>query len=251
MDCENVLCHECGLVVEHFWNDAGEYVCAECGIITRRGGAMLPSYPTEEDRWNKAQEQWPENPGGAQYKELFHWNERFSQFVGSDPLIPDKDWARIVEAARSGQYGAPRNFSRASVLVLLRGLGLRKYRERWRTILNTVNVRARGPVPDLTAEETKPTFLALVHSFDTWRKTMPNGERERFSFLNYNYILRKIFEMYGDLRFNKHFPLPRSHQKLHALDDIMAKMCLENDFNFSRSAVIKRPKIRTRKQISF
>eukprot|EP00727_Mastigamoeba_balamuthi_P000689 m51a1_g10617 hypothetical protein (289) ;mRNA; f:51313-52707 len=154
--------------------------------------------------------------------------------------------------AETGVYGAKEDLTRASVILICRAVGLNKYRERWKSILWKLNpdVDYDEPLPEFV-EWAKSSFALLVRSFKFHKASMPKsvsrkgkGLHERHNFISYNYVTRKQLEMWDDWRFHHEFPLPRSHAKLHALDDVMEKMCAELDLPFTRSAVIKRPKIR-------
>jgi hypothetical protein len=81
------------------------------------------------------------------------------------------------------------------------------------------------------------------------RKDGTSYSRQRHNFISYNYIQRKLLEMKEIWDFHHEFPVPRSHTKLHALDDVFARMAAELGCPFQRSAVIKRPKLRKNKKL--
>jgi len=142
------------------------------------------------------------------------------------------------------------------VITITRDLKMQKYRERWKSILFKLNPDSVDPeeIPPDIIPGMAIMFNRLVEQFRSMKTQMPktisrktNGEiqpKERHNFISYNYVLRKELEMSGIYWFHDEFPIPRSHAKLHALDDIMEKMCKELDFPFQRSVVVKRPKLK-------
>lgn len=97
------------------------------------------------------------------------------------------------------------------------------------------------------------TFDKLLRAFEEYKTTMPlsmakGGDtvmrpRVRHNFLSFNYVIRKMLEVHNIYDFHSDFPLPRSYQKVHALDDVMELMAESIRMPFKRSVVIKRPKI--------
>jgi hypothetical protein len=180
-----------------------------------------------------------------------------------DPKVPREDWERIENAALSGKYGPKENLTRASVITITRDLSLQKYRERSKSILGRLCPES---VDAVMLDEYEVAFLRvffnkLVEVFRSLRSTMPKsiarkkGERaeskDRHNFVSYNFCIRKGLEMLGIWDYHDEFPVPRSHSKLHALDDIMQIMIEELKASiacasFCRSAVIKRPKLKKR-----
>lgn len=257
-------------------NESLELVCSGCGSIDHSSMALseIPDFE-KPNPWAKRHHKAGyracadpcKRPALGRYKEKFHFNERVSQWMCKDPRIPDSDWNRIQAAADSGKYGRKEDFSRATVIIITRDLKLQKYRERWKTILCRLSPMFRDfwledeemtPEPSFL-EWAKFQFNEFVTQFYLRRNEMPNSltrtkkgnaavvlRRNRHNFISYNYIFRQLLLMYGDLTHNEEFPLPRSHTKLHALDDVMENMCLDLgiESDFQRSAVIKRPKLK-------
>lgn len=173
----------------------------------------------------------------------------------SDPPIPERDWNRIREEALSGRYGAPGELTRASVILVTRALKLQKYRERWKTILHQLNPEYEPEKPsDEFLRWAEDVFPHIVRTFNQNKSLMPHSvvrtkegrvlTRQRHNFPSYNYIQRKLLEACGTWDFHHEFPVPRSHNKLHALDDITEKMFEILDIPFQRSCVIKLPKFK-------
>lgn len=252
------FCQEC--LSDTLFIENGElcFVCTSCGFIdhSSMGFDARPVF-SREDPWRAPFSHGVVCYGTSRgrYKEKFHHNERISQWRCQDPRIPSSDWERILTEAETEKYGSKEHLTRASVILICRSLNLNKYRERWKTILRKLN-------PDIEYDDPEDGFLTwakylfplLVTSFKNHKATMPKSvtrgkdgsvkSKERHNFLSYNYVTRKQLEIWGDWRFHHEFPLPRSHTKLHALDDVWKKICEELYLPFSRSVVIKRPKIK-------
>jgi hypothetical protein len=262
--CQNECCPSNESTIPNIWDITpdGFFVCCQCGSIDRGTRFFDDRAPFEkQDPWKK-QPVFTKRLEGVitrgRYKEKFHYNERVSQWVCNDPPIPVADWNRIEEEALSGKYGPEDELTRASIVQLTRDLKLQKYRERWKSILKRLN-------PTFVTETPPPEFLVwadqmfqiLVSTFYKHRNDMPRSlvrakdgqatTRQRHNFPSYNYTQRKLLEMYGIWDFHHEFPVPRSHNKLHALDDVFEKMCETLSIPFQRSAVIKRPKLRRAK----
>jgi hypothetical protein len=192
----------------------------------------------------------------GRYKQKFHHNERVSQWLMHDPSIPKHDWERLEGEALSGRYGPAEGLTRSSVILITRALGLQKYRERWKSILYKLNPTFTPTTPPLSfLAWSDQTFPQLVFAFNSqFRFTMPQSvmrdkkgvtsTKPRHNFPSYNYTQRKLLEMKGIWDFHHEFPVPRSHTKLHALDDVFAQICSSLGLPFQRSAVIKIPKFK-------
>ena len=256
--CDNPCCYG---GFEFYLSLEGFPVCSGCGTISKRNQYfdMAPVYD-KPDPWAKPanlvqtkKSDWQSTRG--RYKEKFHYNERVSQWLMRDPEIPSNDWDRIEAEALSGKYGKPGELTRASIILITRALKLQKFRERWKTILAKLN-------PNFQSEEPPEEFLQwaevvfpnLVRTFYLHRNEMPRSSlrtkegkvtsRQRHNFPSYNYTQRKLLEVKEIYDFHHEFPVPRSHDKLHALDDVFEKMCIYLNLPFQRSTVIKRPKLR-------
>ena len=245
------------------WKCGGYYVCPACGVICSDireydDRAVYQRTNPYEKWWLHRGKAQFDPPTKGRYKEKFHYNERVSQWLMVDPEIPGDDWTRILEEAGTGKYGPLNKLTRSGVITITRNLGLQKYRERWKTILRKLNPTFDSEdVPPDVLETSRIMFDGIVDSFFHLKKDMPKSvartkdgtvhQRERHNFPSYNYVQRKILEALGIYDFHREFPVPRSYDKLHALDDIMEKISKELEMPFSRSTVIKRPKIRKKK----
>jgi len=252
------LCPACEELAEFAQNDELYMVCTSCGAVDihDRDFSFVCyenySVPYASSRLKRGFVVCRGCCHGR-YKEKFHFNERISQWRCNDPEIPVADWKRIRALAESGKYGPKEDFTRATVIMMTRELRLQKYRERWKKILRRLDPDREFVFPsDAFVRFASDGFQFIVNSFYKHRDTMPSSvakdksgsrvTKQRHNFMSYNYSMRKQLEAFGDWDFHSEFPLPRSHIKLHALDDVMEKISEELGFEFVRSTVIKRPK---------
>ena len=191
----------------------------------------------------------------GRYRPAFHYNERISQWCMADPKIRPEDWQGIHHFAETGEYGPAAEFTRATVIRILKRTGLTKYRDRWKSILHHLSpeLELTFPSSDIL-EYMSEKFEMFLRQFYILKDTMPLSlskgrdgvlkPRERHNVISYNYICRKILETLGIYEWHSEFPVPISHQKLIALDNITEKIMKILQLPFARSAVIKRPKFR-------
>lgn len=194
----------------------------------------------------------------GRYRPIFHWNERIAQLQLADPPIPPEAAGRIVNAVVSGKYGAAEDFTRASVIALLRDERLDTYRERWKSILADLNPEAEIlTMPQELVDRAQHVHKLVLDAFFRLKHTMPkstvrkNGRsvvRERHNVLPFNYEFRKIMEIYGIYDYHAELPLLRGAHKLKALDDVTERIFRSLALPFTRTAIIRRPKIRRSRQ---
>lgn len=277
--CEN---EECRAPLRDFvLTRDGFYVCPHCGTVDS-GGRDLRSTP---DRCGYSRDytvvhrhpryhttvvnrgglsirtvQTSYSPTGTRgrYRPIFHWNERIAQLQLADPPLPPEAAGRIVNAAASGKYGAPEDFTRASIIALLRDERLDTYRERWKSILADLSPEAEIlTMPQELVDRAQHVHKLVLDAFFRLKHTMPkstvrkNGRsvvRERHNVLPFNYEFRKIMEIYGIYDYHAELPLLRGAHKLKALDDVTERIFRSLGLPFTRTAIIRRPKIRRSRQ---
>jgi len=115
---------------------------------------------------------------------------------------------------------------------MLKKLGIRHFRERWKTILRELNpnYEAMFPLGEFL-ERVEHIYNAVETRFFEMKGQMmpkstirkPNGDvviQDRHSNLPFNYLYRKICEALDIYDWHNDLPLLRSTTKLHNLDDI-------------------------------
>jgi hypothetical protein len=194
----------------------------------------------------------------TRYKPIFHWNERIAQLCMTDPAIPETHLVEIKEEIDTGEYGETEDISRATVSTILHNLTLDKYRERWKTLVHHFNPSTQMLVPmpeflnhvEIIYQAMETQFFYLKHTMpqSLIRKRMGQSlvshHQCRHNIIPFNYLFRKIMEAFDIWDFHFELPLLRSTAKLHHLDDITEMITKSTGLKFSRTPVIKRPKIK-------
>lgn len=211
--------------------------------------------------------QWDEDMGApvdhaplgseGRYKPVFHWNERIGQLCMDHPPIDRDVWERICDEADSGSYPAREELRPHHVVTILRKLKLMKFRERWKWILRGLNGKyPMGVLDEETKIHAEVLYKAIERKFWDFKGTMPKSLirkagkalwRVRHNVIPFNYLFRKVMEVWGERDFHWELPLLRSTAKLHALDDVAEIIFKSQGIPFVRTAVIKWPKIRKRR----
>jgi hypothetical protein len=139
------------------------------------------------------------------------------------------------------------------VIIILKKLYLRKFRERWKTLLSLLNPNFDCWCPTREfLERIEHIYNAVETRFYEMKGEMmpksvirkPNGDvryQDRHSNLPFNYLFRKICEAFDIYVWHNELPLLRSASKLHNLDDITMVIFEHIGLKFRRSVVVKRP----------
>ncbi len=250
-------CENCG-GHNYVVNSCYDIVCADCGLV-------LPGH-----HFLVAQLEWdndlgvPILPGRTdsrgRYRPVFHWHERIAQLCTNVPEMDPHVLEGIVARSRNGQYPAPQDLRPHHIVSILRELNLIKYRERWKWLLMMLNPEYE---PLVLVDQDSMAMLAhyheLVEHVYLARKIdlMPrslirrNGSSTwniRHNALPFNYLFRKLMEASNVRALHAELPLLRSPAKLHILDDITGEIFKHLGLKFSRTPVIRWPKIRKSKK---
>lgn len=244
-------CSECDKDTSWGVNRDGFSCCLDCGLVDDHY-VHLVSAPSDHEKFIDVSPLWSSK---GRYKPIFHWNERVAQLCCADPELPDKVIERIWFDVFDGHQGAPENFTRADVMMILKRLRLRKYKEKWKKILSMLNPNFDVLLPTSNfRERIEGAYMAVETRFFELKRLMPksvirkaNGEvriQDRHSNLPFNYLFRKICEALDIWDWHDELPLLRSASKLHNLDDITSVIFKMIGLKFRRSVVVKRPKTR-------
>ena len=151
----------------------------------------------------------------SNYKRIHHFHERISQLLLHESSIPDKDMLQIAEKLLDGTYT---HINKDVIRKVLRPLNMQTYIEKWLQIIYTITgVRPPVPGPQLLIK-IDSMFQELQAPFDKIAK----GRRKNF--LNYNYVLCRLFQVLGCPKFCMFFPLIKSKAKVAQLDAMWAEL---------------------------
>ena len=201
------VCSNCGGVEFEYSGSGdahvGSRVCAHCGVV-------CPGYVFWETMYGNAIPRKSSN-----YKRIHHFHERISQLLLQESEIPRDRMLQIAERLCDGTYSS---INKESVRAVLRSLNMQIYIEKWLQII----FRITGVMPPCPGAQLLSSldadFIDLQRPFNVSRV------EGRKNFLNYNYVLARLFQKAGCPQFSMFFPLIKSKVKLQALDDMWVDM---------------------------
>ena len=109
---------------------------------------------------------------------------------------------------------------------ILKRLGLSDYYEHIVHIITKITGKHPPILSREIEEEIKQMFKDIQEPF---AKYCP---KNRTNFLNYAYVLHKIFQILQMDEFLSYFPLLKSREKLRAQDEIWKPICRDMDWEF-------------------
>jgi hypothetical protein len=162
------------------------------------------------------------------YKEIVHFTDCLNRFQGKERIkINDNVKNVIAEELQKHNIKKMSQITHSLVKRILKKRGLSDYSDHIPLI---INMMFGVPPPQLDIEFEKQ----LVIDFEkkiliSYRKFRPEG---RHSFLNYNYTLYKMFELYEQDHLLKCFPPPDDEQKVREYDKVWKKICDDLNWEF-------------------
>jgi hypothetical protein len=210
------LCSKCKIEKTIHAND-GYLICTSCGDSE----AILlesdkPSYK-DSNIESKA----------CAYKRANHLSEILNQFQAKESTeIHPEIYERIKEELRIQRIYDYKLLDHKIMKKILKKLKLNKYYEHTHHIINNLN---GIPPPTMTREQEeniKKMFKDIQKPFALYRP------KKRKNFLNYNYIIHKICELYEYDEFLPFFPLLKSRNNLEEQDLVWEKICKYSKYAF-------------------
>lgn len=267
---EEWKCDLCGVVgIEHLERGDAYHVCDTCGCCYDRVVADDRDYncyargisaPSERTVFNKKKTDkfgkviktrvsYGVEPA-RRYKRVFHYRERLAQWSCAEPKIIDpRVMPMFKAAARTGYYGPKTSFTRGTIMQMCRELRLTRYKENWKSILETLRGEPLPKPSTWLLEYCERAFKMISDRLHTVTETgVIWGARGaiRHNMLHLNYVHRKILENIDVYDWHNEFPLLRTASKVHALDDALEQIFYQLGFKFNRTAVVVHPKCRKR-----
>ena len=161
------------------------------------------------------------------YKRSNHLSEILNQLQAKESTEIDEDiYSMIKEELKIQRIANYKLLDHKIMKKILKKLKLNKYYEHIHHIINNLN---NLPPPSMTREQEeniKKTFKDIQKPFQIYRP------KKRKNFLNYNYILHKICELYEYDDFLPYFPLLKSRTNLEEQDIVWEKICKYNNYQF-------------------
>lgn len=178
-------------------------VCTLCGVV--QPGSDISSLQIIDQLPRKY----------SNYKRVHHLHERVSQLLLNESPIPDVHFVAIARKLCEGNFTV---INKDVCRAVLRSLNLQIYIEKYLSLIYRAT-RITPPVPGpLILQQLDSMFIDLQKPFDNYKPPT------RRNFINYNFVLVRLFQEMGCQQFSMFFPLIKSKQKLKALDDMWKPM---------------------------
>ena len=149
------------------------------------------------------------------YRRKHHFNERLSQWLCLTRRVPDSI-LMLVETSLPNPR--PPVLTKTVLRGVLRRLNLAKYIENWIEIHCHLSRRLYPVVSSEMIEKIRELFIKIEIAFEKHR---PKGRK---CILSYNYVLARIFQIFGLHEHLQWVPPLKSRAKLKYLDTVWSNM---------------------------
>ncbi len=145
--------------------------------------------------------------------------------------------------------------NRGTIMWMCRDLGLCKFKENWKSILEYLSFKSSKQPPNWLVADCLFRFQEIMQKFEEHMREceksgryMLKGARgnSRHNVMHLNYTHRKILESFGIWEYHREFPLLRTPAKTHALDDTMEVIMKQLGYPFQRTPVVVIPRCKQR-----
>lgn len=198
-----------GSVEKTLIQSEGIYVCQKCGEVEYI--IIEGDYPGHKDILTEK----PRYP----YKKINHLIEKLNQFQSKETTnISDEIYEKINFEIKKRKYENDQITPRF-IKDILKKYRFTQYYEHTQYIYSKIT---RNPPPTLTREEEekiKKMFKQIEEPFNKFRPA------DRSNFLNYSFVIHKLFIILGKTEHAKFFNLLKSKEKLKSQDKIWSKIC--------------------------
>jgi hypothetical protein len=210
------LCNKCKIEKTIHTND-GYLICTSCGDSEL---ILLESdKPNFKDSNIESK--------ACAYKRTNHLSEILNQFQAKESTeIVEDVYTKIRAELNIQRIYDYKSLDHKIMKKILKKLKLNKYYEHIHHIINNLNGL---PPPTMTREQEeniKKMFKDIQKPFSIYRP------KKRKNFLNYNYIIHKICELYEYDEFLPYFPLLKSRINLEEQDIVWEKICKYKNYQF-------------------
>ena len=222
--CTVKLCTKCG-IEKTLIHSEGSYVCQNCGETEHI--IVESEVPNHKDTACEK----PKYP----YKRINHLIEWLNQFQAKESTeIPDNIYNDIItEIKRQRIEGKIKNMPyiklRGTIKSILKKLRYTSYYEHVPYIISKVT----GTSPPILNREVEDRVKFMFKQIqEPFNKYCPP---DRINFLNYSYILNKLFRILEMDKYAQCFPLLKSRDKLRQQDQIWKNICAHLGWSFHPS----------------
>lgn len=224
-------CGSCGGgIVEHC--SEGMVVCTKCGIARTFLKNGVSNYTFNQLTQEQTQ------TTRFTYDRMSHFCDKLAQFQAKEyTMIPEDVMAKIETELKKEKTVDLTEFTKLDMKKILKKTGLSQYYEHSNYLIVLLSGAKPLQLDGYTEETLKLMFKHVESPFEKYKHIMKETSKmnDRKSFLNYNYVLRKFFEILEMKDCADQFPLLKNLEKVRAYDRVWYKICEELNWPFYRS----------------
>lgn len=207
--CPNCRCVKKEVIVD------GHLTCKNCGYTDNNCVAYFS--PSQKDMKKII---YP-------YKRLNHLKECLNQLQAKENLnIPDSCIEKIKSELKKNKITDFSKITFNDIKTVLKKIKYNQYYEHCVFIM--VKISGRQP-PNLKRKEETEIIFMFKNILNSYQKLCP---KDRVNFLNYSYVLHKIFQILKNKTFMEFCPLLKSKDKLIQQDLIWKRICKDLNWNY-------------------
>ena len=202
------------------------YVCTQCGDTDRV--VVESEMPNHKDGSSVEKQRFP-------YKRQNHLSECLNQFQAKESteipadvyeaVINELKFQRLFEDLKTIKYTK----QKIIIKTILKRLRFQAYYEHVPFIISKIT---KKPPPTITRDIEEKVKQMFKNAQEPFKKHCPG---DRINFLNYSYVLNKIFKILDMVDIADCFNLLKSRDKLRSQDVVWKKICDELDWQFHPS----------------
>jgi len=214
---KNIICSKCKIEKVSSVED-GCYICKKCGEMDN---TMVEIENTNYRETNYEKTKYP-------YKKINHLKEKLNQFQSKETAeIPDYIYD-IIYVELKKQRIDPKNCIPIDIKKSLKKNRETSYYEH----IQQIYCKVSGSPPITLSRETENTIISM---FQSMQESFQKYKKGRSNFLNYAYVLNKLFRICKLEKHSKFFYLLKSKDKLRDQDNIWKNICKDMNWDFHPS----------------
>lgn len=216
VDVKPTFCNKCNCEKIVVLSD-GLIICKQCGEVD---DIIIESdIPNYKDN-NVEKPIYP-------YKRINHLIEWLNQFQAKETTnIPNDIYEKILIEIKKMRITDINKITLFDIKDILKKLKLNQYYEH----VSYIMTKLTGKHPPILKRETEEYIKKMFKEIqEPFIKHCPTN---RTNFLNYSYVLHKIFQIIHLDEFLEYFPLLKSREKLRIQDEVWKKICGELNWKF-------------------
>jgi len=215
---KSILCENCKIPKDLFSSE-GSYICKQCGETEH---IVMECENNENKEITFEKQKYP-------YKKINHLKEKLNQFQSKENAdIPDSLYKNILNEIRKCRI-SNEDITPLVIRNILKKLRETTYYEHLQQIYHKIIGKPPTTLP-------RDTELLIINMFLATQESFQNHKGEkRSNFLNYAYVLNKLFKIIGLEEYSQYFYLLKSKNKLRDQDVIWEKICKDKGWKFYSS----------------